>query len=237
MKSMYRQCTLFFLLCSVSFCGQVHSEAKVIHIATSLSDKLNYRFEQHLSYAYNQLGYKVLFEPILTARARKMLDADQLDAIMIAEKEIEQVHNDILRIPVMLAKGSLMLYCNKRVKCKVSELNNSDNIVGVITGNSMSGNYMRQMRASTHTLRSSESLGNMLIKERLDYVLLVFEEQFGNVSGFDASQYQKVEVFRSEGYHYVHKKYEYLLPDLTKALQLAVEKLGPLVKSDPTVNK
>jgi len=208
-----------------------------MHIATSLSDKLNYRYEQHLSYAYNQLGYKVLFEPILTARARKMVNAGQLDALMLAEKVVEEAHNDILRVPIMLAKGSLMLYCNKRVKCKTSELNNSDNIVGVISGDSMSGKYMRQMRASTHAIRSSESLTNMLIKERLDYILLVFEEQFGTVSGLDVSQYQKVEVYRSEGYHYVHKKYEYLLPDLTLAMQLALEKYGPLVKFDSAKNK
>ena len=59
-----------------------------MHITIPLSDKVNSHFERYLLFAYNQLGYKVIFDKILNVRARKMVDAGRSDAIMIAEKEI-----------------------------------------------------------------------------------------------------------------------------------------------------
>jgi len=202
-----------------------------MHITVPLSDELSYRFEKYLLSAYNQLGYKVVFEKILVVRARVMVDAGILDGMMLAEKEIEQTYSNILRVPVMLARGSLVLYCNKQVDCQVSALSDANIVVGVISGHSMSAQYMRNMRASTYAVKSSEKLGLMLTKGRLDYVLNVNEEQFGNMGVFDENMYQKIEVVRTEGYHYIHKKHEHLLPELTQALQLAVEKFGSLVES------
>ncbi len=49
--------------------------------------------------------------------------------------------------------------------------------------------------------------------------------------------FKKVDIFQTESYHYIHKKHEKLLPKLTKALQLAIEKYGPLVKPEYDLNK
>jgi len=100
----------------------------------------------------------------------------------------------------------------------------------------MSSNYMQQMQASIYSVKSSDNLGLMLIRGRLNYILVINEDQFGSVINFDDSQYQKVEILRSEGYHYIHKKHAHLLPKLTKALQLAIEQFGSLVKSEPVEN-
>ncbi len=62
------------------------------------------------------------------------------------------------------------------------------------------------------------------MKGRLNYILIVNEDQLGKIGDFDESHLQKVEIHRSEGYHYIHKKHEKLLPQLTKTLQLAIEK-------------
>lgn len=72
----------------------------------------------------------------------------------------------------------------------------------------------------------------MLTKGRLNYVIIVQGDQLGKVSDFDDRAYQKVEIYRSEAYHYIHKKHKNLLPKLTQALQLAIKKLGPLVEVD-----
>ena len=201
-----------------------------MRITINLSDKISSRFEKYLVYAYNQLGYKVAFEKILSARAREMVDAGQIDAMMIAEKEISQVYTNILRVPVLLARGRLMLYCNKQVSCLTSSLNNEKNIIGVVSGNSISANYMRQKRASTYGVKSHTQLGLMLEKERLKYVLIIKEDQIGNIGNLDENLYKQIEVTRSEGYHFIHKKHQHLLPDLTLALKSAIEKYGPLVE-------
>mgnify|MGYP000681092069 CR=1 FL=1 len=225
-------CALF----SVSIYAQPAQAVKTIHITIHLSDKISYSFEKYLLFAYNQVGYKVIFDKILTARARAMVDAGRLDAIMVAEKEIEQVYTNLVRVPVMIAKGSLMLYCKKRVVCSASALQNANNIIGVVSGNSISANYMKPMRASTYAVKSQENLGVMLTKGRLDYVLVVYEDRLGNIGNFDESPYQKVEIYRSEAYHYIHKKHRHLLPKLTKALELAIEKYGALVLPDEAEN-
>mgnify|MGYP001572527229 CR=1 FL=1 len=74
-----------------------------------------------------------------------MVEAGTLDAIMIAEKEIEQKYNNLLRVPVMLAKGSLILYCSEKVYCHPSALNKIDNVIGVVRGSSMSANFMQHL--------------------------------------------------------------------------------------------
>lgn len=157
MKFIINYYTLFVILIFFSFKAtstfttiqsQVQPQEKfnTMHISVNLSDKLNAHFEKYILYAYNQLGFKVSFEKILPARAREMFGAGQLDAKMIAEKEIEQVYNNILRVPVML-------YCNKQVDCQLSALSSESNVVGVVSGNSLSGNYMRKMRASTYAVK------------------------------------------------------------------------------------
>jgi len=242
MKFINRQCCLLTVLVCVFSNAFVYaqpqpqSKLKTVHITIPLSDKVNYHFEKYLLFAYNQLGYKVIFDKILTARAREMVDAGRSDAMMVAEKEIVQVYKNILKVPVMLAKGALVLYCKKELNCDVSVLNKTSNVIGVISGHSLSANFMRSMQASTYAVKGAVNLGVMLIKDRVNYALIVNEDQLGNIGDFDDSQFQKVEVFRTEGYHFIHKKHKNLLPELTQALQLAIEKYGPLVKSDKGVN-
>ena len=226
-----------FTFSSTYLYAQSEPKANTFHITVNLSDRVSRRFEKYLLYAYNQLGYNVVFEKILSARAREMVSSGRLDAMMIAEKEIVEVYPNLLRIPVMLARGSLTLYCYEQVDCKASALSNVNNTIGVVSGNSMSANYMKEMRASTYPVKGQEKLGSMLIKERLKYVLIVNEERLGNIGNFDDSAYQKVEVHHSEGYHFIHKKYKHLVPELTLALQLSIEKYGTLVNSDKAVEE
>ena len=224
----------FSLLLCLVFTVQCYADEetrlKEMQIAANLSDKVSSRFETHLLFAYSQLGYTVFFDKIITGRARKMVASGDLDALMIAEKEIEEVYKDILRVPVVLARGSLILYCNKEVECHASALNNQNNTIGVISGNSISANYMRHLKASTYTVKGSENLGLMLSKKRLDYILLINGDKIGNLGGVDESLFQQVVINRTEGYHYIHNKHQHLFPQLTEALQLAMEKLGPLVE-------
>jgi len=210
---------------------QSQSDTKTLHITVPLSDKLTNRLERYLSYAYKQLGYKVIFDKILPARARKMVDAGQLDGMMVAEKEIEQAFNHLVRVPVMLAKGTLMLYCNNDVDCQLSALDNPNHTVGVISGNSMSSHFMQRRQAVTYGLKSDRLLGTMLTKGRLNYVLIVNEAHLGSLGDFDERLFQKVELYHTEGYHYLFKKHELLLPELTQALKLAIKKFGPLIKA------
>jgi len=210
--------------------AQPQPKLKTMHITIPLSDKMNSHFQKYLLFAYNHLGYKVIFDKILSARARKMVEAGRSDAIMIAEKEIVQVYRNMLKVPVMLAKGRLMLYCKKELYCDASVLNKTSNVIGVTSGRSLSANFMRSMQASTYAVKGAVNLGFMLAKGRLNYALIVNEEQLGNIGDFDDNQFEKVEVYRTEGYHYIHKKHKNILPELTQALQLAIEKYGPLVK-------
>lgn len=215
----------------VSFITQANNQPilKTMRISIPLSDKMSYRYEKYILLAYNQLGYKVLFEQMIVARARELVDAGELDGMMIAEKEIDQVYSNLVRVPVVLAKGALMLYCNKAVVCELSVLDDASNIVGVISGNSMSANFMRSKQASIYALKSNENLGAMLTKERLNYVMLVDEDQLGNLGELDDTQFNKVEVYRTEGYHFINIKHKHILPELTQAMQNALDKYGYLV--------
>jgi hypothetical protein len=216
------------LLSTVTY-AQPQVAIKEMHITIPLSDKLSFRYKKYLLNTYDYLGYEVKFEKILVARAREMVDAGRLDAILIAEKEIEQVYSNIIRVPVILAKGALVLFCAKEVICHQGVLNDDRKLIGVVSGHSISANFMQQKYASTHEVKGLDDLGVMLSRKRLNYALFVYEEQIGTIGLFDEEKFQKTEIYRSEGYHYIHKKHKALLPEITKALKLAIEELGPLV--------
>ncbi len=221
---------IVLLFCfSFTLSAKPNSQPKSVRISIPLSDNISHRYEKYLLFAYNHLGYKVTFDQILIGRARELVDEGKLDGMMIAEKEIEQTFFNLLRVPVVLAKGALVLYCNKKVVCEKSVFNDVNNIIGVTSGKSISANFMETMQASSYAIKSDEDLGSMLIKGRLHYVLLIDEVQLGNLGNFDESQFNTAVVYRSEGFHYVNKKHEDLLPALVQGLQLAIEKYGPLV--------
>jgi hypothetical protein len=203
---------------------------KIVRISIPLSDNISHRYEKYLLFAYNHLGYKVIFDQILIGRARELVNKGELDGMMIAEKKIEQTFYNLLRVPVVIAKGALVLYCNKRVVCEKSALNDANNVIGVTSGKSISANFMETVQASSYAIKSDENLGSMLVKGRLHYVLLIDEEQLGNLGNLDESQFNTTVVYRSAGFHYVNKKHKNLLPGLAQGLQLAIEKYGPLIK-------
>jgi len=210
---------------------------KTMYVSVPLSDKISHFFEPHIVHSYNLIGFKVVFTKILTVRARNMVNAGQLDSIMVAEKEIEQNYQNLLRVPVLLAKGTIMLYCVEQVVCHDSALNVSENVIGVVKGNNISSSLMNNKKASSYAIKSEENLLNMLIKGRLDYVLITEVEAFGNLAGKNDENINKIEIYQSEGYHYIHKKHAELLPKLTAAMQASVSRYGALVNSSNVVKK
>lgn len=225
----YLWAILVYISAGASVYAQPQPQPQSLYIASALSEKVNIRFEKYLLYSYRHLGYKITFEKILVARSREMADVGRLDALLIAEKEIENSYKNLLRVPVILAKISFVLYCVKEVNCQKEALDDASNMIGVVSGNSISANFMRSKLASTYAIKGADSLGVMLTMNRLNYILMMNEDQLGSVGNLDETQFQKTELFRTEGYHYIHKKHKKLLPELTQALQLAIDELGPLV--------
>jgi len=228
-NSIFSTIILLFLCFSFILSAKPNNPTKSVRISIPLSDNISHRYEKYLLFAYNHLGYKVTFDQILIGRARELVNSGDLDGMMIAEKEIEQSFSNLLRVPVVIAKGALVLYCNKSVVCDKSVLNDVNNIIGVTSGKSISANFMETVQASSYAIKSDEDLGSMLTKDRLYYVLLIDEVQLGNLGSLNESLFNSVVVYRSEGFHYINKKHKNLIPGLTQGLQLAIEHYGPLV--------
>jgi len=228
-NSIYSAIILLFLCLSFPLNAKDNTMTKMVRISIPLSDNISNRYEKYHLFAYNYLGYQVIFDRILIGRARELVNKGELDGMMIAEREIEQTFANLLRVPVVLAKGALVLYCNKSVVCDKSVFNDADNVIGVTSGKSISSNFIDTVAASSYAIKSDEDLGSMLTKGRLYYVLLIDEVELGNLGSLDESLFNTAVVYHSEGFHYINKKHKNLLPGLTQGFKLAIEHYGPLV--------
>lgn len=199
-NSIYSAIILLFLCLSFPLNAKDNTMTKMVRISIPLSDNISNRYEKYHLFAYNYLGYQVIFDRILIGRARELVN-----------------------------KGELVLYCNKSVVCDKSVFNDADNVIGVTSGKSISSNFIDTVAASSYAIKSDEDLGSMLTKGRLYYVLLIDEVELGNLGSLDESLFNTAVVYHSEGFHYINKKHKNLLPGLTQGFKLAIEHYGPLV--------
>ncbi len=204
----------------------------VMHISVPLQDMIYQRYHKYLRFAYNHIGYQVKFEPILLVRAYWMISQNKLDGIMIAEQNMDIETKEVIKIPVLLASGNLLLICVKKVTCNESILENKATLIGITRGDSLSLRFLRDKNAESYEVKGSKSLGEMLKRGHLKYILTIYEQALGDFSKINTSDYQHVKIIKIEGYHFIHKKHQQLVPALTEALKLAIKEYGPLIAND-----
>ncbi len=190
-----------------------------------------------VNHAYDQLGFKVAFHAIQPGRSLILTDRGDFDGQVMRASNIEKRAPNLLKVPVTLAKGKLALYCAKDVLCDKSILNNSKKVIGVVTGDTASTVFMKDKNGSTYQVRNGVDLATMLTLKRLSYIITLEEEETGNINNLDASLYQRVILLDLAGYHYIHKKHQQLIPQLTTAFEQAIAEIGPFKKQNAKTHK
>jgi len=187
-------------------------------------------YKNYLLKAYSRLGYRLSFIEVQAGRGLIEAKKGNFDALTTRISIIEDQLPNFVRIPIILAQGNLTLYCQVEVPCERSVLDNMENIIGVPTGKNMATSYMKDKTASIYHVISGQKLVEMFDKKRLEYVLTIEAEEFGNYVQPPSITYRKIELQHFEAFHYLNKKHQALVKPLTDELAAAIEELGPVPK-------
>lgn len=168
--------------------------------------------------AYTGIDYQVEFLAMPAAREILEINKGTVDAITIRLSVIEPAYPDFVRVPVLLATGDFFLYCQLDLPCDKTILASRDNLVGLVVGVNFASLYMNDYSASVYKSVNAKLLGELLIIKRLNYILTLEVDGYGNLTNLDSTKFNRVNLERVEAYHYIHRRIEHLLPELTQSL-------------------
>jgi polar amino acid transport system substrate-binding protein len=197
-----------------------------IHIAMVPNSIVVDRYKALIIRAYSRLGRRVALHELPAGRSLPLSNFGQLDAEMVRLSAIEVAAPNLIRIPVELGHGKLMLYCAAEVPCDKSVLDSEQHTVGVLAGVNATTIYMEQKPAKLHAENNGEQLAAKLSNKQLDYILSLDFEQPGeqsiNYAAIDKTQFKAIPLLQVHAYHYLHKKHHKLVPALTSQLKKAL---------------
>lgn len=173
--------------------------------------------------AYAAIGYSVEFMEMPSAREIIEINKGTVDALVVRLSVIEKGNPDLIRVPVILATGELFLYCQIDVPCNHSVVDEPSNVIGAVFGQNYSSIYLEKSAASVYKTATANQLAEMLSKKRLNYILTFEVNGFGNVIGLDKSKYNVVKLDSFRAFHYIHRRIENILPELTLSLKNTVK--------------
>lgn len=221
---------MFFFSVSLQLSAETNNPHYNKRINLSVNDELiiSEFFKRYLIKAYSSIGYRLAFHGMSPARAVKQLNAGKLDGLTIRVSSIEKYYPDFVRVPVPLATGDLVLYCHQAIKCDASVLDNPNNVIGIVRGNPSQNQFIDEHRATTYEIRDAMAVSEVFIKGRLNYMLSFNEHNIGSIVFLPPDQFQQIKLSEVVGYHYIHQRFQQYLPEITEALQKAVDEIGPV---------
>lgn len=185
-------------------------------------------YKRYVALAYQKLGYKVIFKELPFGRAVNLGSKGQVGAMLIRISAIEEKMPEFIRVPVPLAHGKAILYCQKNLACDETQLDNSLNIIGVFSGINFTNNLMVGKQASTYEISTFEQAEKMFLKKRLPYLISLDKTDLGFYIEDHPENFNKVVLAKYQAFHYLHRSHSHLLPELTKALDAAIQEIGPV---------
>lgn len=181
-----------------------------------------------LKVAYAKLGLPIEIRPMPAGRSLAEADLGRTDGEVIRIAAIEHQHPDLIRIPVPvnLFEG-LAFTCNKTLR--ITDLESISNLrVGIRTG-------IRFMERATlgmphvTTLMDFNLLFDLLCQDRLDVVIATGPTGYLQMKRFRPGTItdHRPPLITMELFHYLHRKREALVPDITATLE-AMQKSGEI---------
>tara|TARA_R110001583_G_scaffold195215_2_gene370529 strand:+ start:2967 stop:3299 length:333 start_codon:yes stop_codon:yes gene_type:complete len=71
------------------------------------------QYKEPVLKAYRDIGYQIRFIEMPLAREILEINKGTIDAIVLGLSILEQNNSNLIRVPIILASGDLLLYCQK----------------------------------------------------------------------------------------------------------------------------
>lgn len=232
------KCYLFILfIFPISFFSSAEDEdIKSVNVSLIPGIAVLDWYKRYAVAAYQKLGYKVTFKELPLGRAISLGSKGEVDAMLIRLSLIETSMPEFLRVPVILGEGEIFLYCQTGITCNEEVLNDGEKIVGIFSGVNATKMIMEDKKASVYEISTFDRAHSMFTKKRLNYLISLDKSNLGYYIADNPNKYQQVIIKKYQAFHYLHQSKKSLLPELTKALDAAVQEVGPIERAKLILN-
>lgn len=221
-------CSLVRLLVFLSLVSYASfAEQKNITLSTMEGIEIIEKLETYLRKSYNRIGYELDFVELPPGRATIIANSGNIDGVAARLTAIDQKYPALLRVPVLLVRGHLTVYCAPDVVCNESIINDEKSTIGGISHSALMLQYMNDKKSSLYLVDTHQNLAELFEKGRLDYIFSIELDNLGNFQNLDQNQH-KVYLTELEAYHYLNQKHVDIIPELVSSLNQTIRELGPL---------
>ncbi|MEW6991975.1 substrate-binding periplasmic protein [Colwelliaceae bacterium 6441] len=167
-----------------------------------------------LENVYNDLGIKLLIQPVPTKRGLLLLESGIVDADAARVLLNMSKYENVVTVKPSLAVINISLICQYNLECTPNVLSNREN--SILTSSGYEGLLSQfNIQANLLTTEKISNIIDMLKSEKFDYVIYPTTKQ----SRAELSKEFKIAELRDvKVNHVINKKHTELLPQLEKAL-------------------
>lgn len=174
--------------------------------------------ESILHELYQPLNIDISVLPVPSARSLRYVNDGNADAEIARVAGIEKQFEQLVPVPVPL----LTLYLNAVARNDDISIERMQHARGGRVAIRLGSKYVEQYTASWKVLQvdSIEQQLNLLMNKRVDYALVEGIKPELDLAKLGAGPLYQMTLEIVPMYHYLHKKHQHLLPELTKRMQL-----------------
>lgn len=202
-----------FGVCAVNILP-VSDKSKTLHFDKLSSLEFHQDVQNTIERAYKQIGYDIVYHEHPLKRSYAEASAGRLSGLMARVEQSDL--KDLIMVPVALKSFKIVLVVNnmKCVDCTLSTVQNVATVSGFKGLRNVLAN--KNLSLELYEVHDRLTLFRMFSAERVDAIavseVLMMEE-------FLTQKSWRSEVIGEEVlYHYLHKDYAFLVPQITKAL-------------------
>ena len=217
--------TSLLLLCVLTigpahtYANEASSSVKSVVIAEAMTEFTPglLPVKQSLELAYRRLGIDVEWLSLPSERALKYTNEGRFDGEFLrAESVVSQGYNDLVKVPVSLVDTDIHLYCLKALYCQ--ESGTSEKLVGYNINIKYFKNLCEQKGLNCIGFYPSSEPFKALLHGRVDAFMATEVEVAKSIDELSPLFYRSGLVSTIEAFHYLHKKLEFIIPELTEEL-------------------
>jgi hypothetical protein len=175
--------------------------------------------------AYSELGIKIKLEMHPSSRNIKAVESGIVDGDIAFSDLILKGHETLIKIEPSLVTSVVVLLCIRDVQCNQDVLFDNNVIVSTDTiYEALLSFYPQSLSNAFYSINNLSIIPELLVKERFKYGIYVSSES--QVISPEIQHLTVLELFKSQTYHTIHQKYEFMKDDVSAALKRSMDKVN-----------
>ncbi|MDP5031670.1 MAG: hypothetical protein NWQ54_13455 [Paraglaciecola sp.] len=172
--------------------------------------------------AYDSLGIKTEFVEQPSNRNLRAIKNGLVDGDVVFSRLLLKDYPEFVLVEPPLVSSVFVVLCQPHLTCDASILRDPKKLL-VSTAASQSGVnrwYGKQLEISFYLINNLAVIPQLITEKRFEYgVYILTEELMGKV---DKLSYRFFELFRTDSFHILHPKYQFLKDDVEQAISQVI---------------